>query len=81
MIGELNLILSKMFKKEIINANYQVKQLQGGTLGDVKLISGDAEHRLAKDYNTSWFLKHKINGIDMATLVHGVGNMTFTCQI
>ena len=43
MVGELNLILSKMFKKEIINANYHAKQLQGGTLGDVKLISGDAE--------------------------------------
>ena len=39
----LNTILSKMLDKSIIDASYQVKQLQGGTLGDVQLVTGLAE--------------------------------------
>ena len=31
-----------MFGKKIINADYQIKSLQGGTIGDVKLVSGIA---------------------------------------
>ncbi len=36
-------VLSKMFGMSINCANYQTKQLQGGTLGDVRLITGIAE--------------------------------------
>ena len=36
-------VLSKMFGKTIISATHQSEQLQGGTLGDVQLISGIAE--------------------------------------
>lgn len=35
--------LTKMFNTEIIHADYQTKPLQGGTLGDVKLITGSAQ--------------------------------------
>ena len=40
---KLNNILSKMLDKSINNASYQVKQLQGGTLGDVQLVTGLAQ--------------------------------------
>jgi hypothetical protein len=39
----LNIILSKMLDKSINNATYQIKQLQGGTLGDVQLVTGLAQ--------------------------------------
>lgn len=35
--------LSKMLGKNIIRADYQTKQLHGGTLGDVQLVTGIAE--------------------------------------
>jgi thiamine kinase-like enzyme len=35
--------LSNMFGISIINADYRTKQLQGGTLGDVRLVAGLAE--------------------------------------
>lgn len=35
--------LSKMLGANVIRAGYQTKQLQGGTLGDVKLVTGMAE--------------------------------------
>jgi len=35
--------LSKQFKTEIITANYETKPLQGGTVGSVYLVSGNAE--------------------------------------
>ena len=40
---KLNNILSKMLDKSINNASYQVNQLQGGTLGDVQLVTGLAQ--------------------------------------
>ncbi|WP_213586165.1 aminoglycoside phosphotransferase family protein [Paenibacillus sp. J2TS4] len=39
----LALVLSKMFGKNIARADYQPKELQGGTLGDVRLVTGTAE--------------------------------------
>lgn len=33
-------VLSKMLSADIIHASYQTKQLQGGTLGDVRLVTG-----------------------------------------
>lgn len=39
----LNRVLSKMFGKKIIRTGFQTKELQGGTLGDVRLVSGEAE--------------------------------------
>jgi len=39
----LALVLSKMFEKMIIRADYQLKDLQGGTLGDVQLVTGMVE--------------------------------------
>lgn len=36
-------VLSKKLGTKIINANYQTKQLHGGTLGDVRLVAGMAE--------------------------------------
>ena len=39
----LELVLSKMLQKTIIRADYQLKELQGGTLGDVRLVTGMAE--------------------------------------
>lgn len=36
-------VLSKMLGKTIINATYQTKQLQGGTVGDVRFVTGIAE--------------------------------------
>ncbi|MCJ7842437.1 aminoglycoside phosphotransferase family protein [Lederbergia sp. NSJ-179] len=39
----LELALSKMFNKTIIRADYRLKELQGGTIGDVRLVTGMAE--------------------------------------
>ena len=39
----LALVVSKMLDKTIIRADCQLKQLQGGTLGDVRLVTGMAE--------------------------------------
>jgi len=39
----LTQVLATMFNKKIISTDYQTKQLQGGTIGDVQLISGTAE--------------------------------------
>lgn len=36
-------VLSKMLSAKIIRASYQTKQLQGGTLGDVRFVTGMAE--------------------------------------
>ncbi len=39
----LTRVLRKMLGKTITRADYQTKQLQGGTLGDVRLVTGAAE--------------------------------------
>ena len=39
----LVLVVSKMLGKTIIRADYQLKELQGGTVGDVRLVTGMAE--------------------------------------
>lgn len=39
----LTQVLSKKLGTNVINANYQTKQLHGGTLGDVRLVTGMAE--------------------------------------
>lgn len=39
----LKRVLSHKFGSEVIHADYQTKQLHGGTLGDVQLITGMAE--------------------------------------
>lgn len=39
----LMLVLSKMLHKTIIRADYVLKELQGGTIGDVRLVTGMAE--------------------------------------
>ncbi|MHB1151132.1 MAG: phosphotransferase [Eubacteriales bacterium] len=39
----LSHVLSNMLGKNIIHAKYRTKQLQGGTLGDVRLVTGLAE--------------------------------------
>lgn len=39
----LALVLSKMLDKTIIRADHQLKELQGGTVGDVRLVTGMVE--------------------------------------
>jgi len=39
----LELVLSKMLDKTIIRADYQLKELQGGTIGVVRLVTGMVE--------------------------------------
>ncbi|MGM1049289.1 MAG: aminoglycoside phosphotransferase family protein [Bacillota bacterium] len=39
----LALVLSKILDKTIIRADYQLKELQGGTIGDVQLVTGMVE--------------------------------------
>ncbi|KRG14389.1 aminoglycoside phosphotransferase family protein [Lederbergia galactosidilytica] len=39
----LALVLSKKLDKTIIRADYQLKELQGGTIGDVRLVTGRVE--------------------------------------
>lgn len=39
----LTLVLSKMLNKTIIHADYQLKELQGGTIGNVQLVTGMVE--------------------------------------
>jgi predicted N-acetyltransferase YhbS/thiamine kinase-like enzyme len=52
----LTLVLSKMLGKTIIHASYQTKQLQGGTLGDVRLVTGIAKTSLGETlpYKVVW---------------------------
>ncbi|MGE7673062.1 aminoglycoside phosphotransferase family protein [Lysinibacillus sp. NPDC094403] len=40
---KLALVLSKMFGKTIISADYQLNELQGGTIGVVRLVTGIVE--------------------------------------
>jgi hypothetical protein len=49
----LNTVLSKMLGEKITRANYQAKQLHGGTVGDVLLVTGQAEtaDAAAKPFN------------------------------
>jgi len=39
----LKLVLSKMLDKTVLHVDYQLKELQGGTIGDVRLATGMAE--------------------------------------
>lgn len=41
--GTLTHVLSKMFGMDVNHASYQTRQLHGGTLGDVRLVTGIAE--------------------------------------
>ena len=41
--GTLQCALSKMLDAPIVRANYKAKSLKGGTLGDVRLVSGTAK--------------------------------------
>lgn len=40
---KLALVLGKMLDKTIIRADYQLKELQGGTIGNVRLVTGTVE--------------------------------------
>ncbi|MDF9841289.1 hypothetical protein M2106_002299 [Paenibacillus sp. PastF-2] len=42
-IETLTYVLSRQFKKEIISADFTTKSLQGGTVGNVQLVTGTAE--------------------------------------
>ncbi|CAI6087005.1 aminoglycoside phosphotransferase family protein [Cohnella sp. JJ-181] len=42
-LDELNYALNKMFKMDIVAVDYQTMPLQGGTVGNVYLVSGTAE--------------------------------------
>ena len=42
-MNTLTKVLSKMLTADILRADYQTKQLHGGTLGDVRLVTGTAE--------------------------------------
>jgi hypothetical protein len=42
-MNDLNTALGRKIGKRVVNAYYQEKSLQGGTLGDVRLVSGIAE--------------------------------------
>ena len=57
----LTQVLSKKLGTDVINANYQTKQLHGGTLGDVRLVTGTAEtadHR-SIPYEVVWKTQKK----------------------
>lgn len=49
--------LSQRFKKDIISADYQTKSLQGGTVGDVYLVTGIAETTVGEKLPYSIVLK------------------------
>jgi hypothetical protein len=57
-------VLNKMLCTPIISANYQMKQLQGGTLGDVRLVTGVATTEDGKKlpYNVVWKRQKKWKG-------------------
>ncbi|MDF2588972.1 MAG: aminoglycoside phosphotransferase [Anaerocolumna sp.] len=57
----LSLVLSKMLNKTIIHASYQTKQLQGGTLGDVRLVTGFAKTTTGETlpYKVVWKKQNK----------------------
>jgi hypothetical protein len=42
-VDTLKCVLNKSLNRDIINVEYQVTKLHGGTLGDVKLVMGMAE--------------------------------------
>lgn len=56
-LNTLLYVLSKMFDAKIRHADYQTKQLHGGTLGDVQLVTGRAEADDGKKFPYSLVLK------------------------
>ncbi|MFC7677441.1 aminoglycoside phosphotransferase family protein [Paenibacillus sp. GCM10028914] len=59
----LVLVLSKMFDKTIIFADYQLKELQGGTIGNVRLVTGMAETSDGENlpYKMVWKIQKKFD--------------------
>ncbi|MFD0587242.1 aminoglycoside phosphotransferase family protein [Paenibacillus sp. GCM10027627] len=57
----LALVLSKMLDMTIIRADYQLKELQGGTVGDVQLVTGMAETSAGESmpYKVVWKTQKK----------------------
>ncbi|MDF2926258.1 MAG: aminoglycoside phosphotransferase [Paenibacillaceae bacterium] len=57
----LALVLSKMFGKNITRADYQLKKMQGGTLGEVWLVTGSAETSCGENlpYKVIWKTQKK----------------------
>lgn len=53
-------VLSKMLGTSIIDAEYKSKHLYGGTLGDVKFISGKATDTEGRKYPYQFVLKKQI---------------------
>lgn len=58
---KLRIVLSKMLGKTISRAAYQTKQLQGGTVGDVRLVMGMAEASDGQNlpYKVVWKIQKK----------------------
>ena len=42
-INTIKCVLSKYFKKDVVNVNYEIKELHGGTVGNLYLIAGIAK--------------------------------------
>ncbi|WP_144509785.1 aminoglycoside phosphotransferase family protein [Bacillus sp. FJAT-22090] len=57
----LELVLSKMLDKTIVRLDYQLKDMQGGTLGVVRLVSGTAESSDGEKlpYKVVWKIQKK----------------------
>ncbi|MDR0442711.1 MAG: hypothetical protein LBH44_04805 [Treponema sp.] len=54
---ELIFVLNKVFNAEIIQAKWQTKELQGGTIGYVNLVIGVAENNKNEKYPFNIVLK------------------------
>ena len=55
----LRTVLSKMLGEKILNTEYQTKTLQGGTVGDVSLVTGTAQTLNAKELPYRLVLKRQ----------------------
>ncbi len=77
----LALVLSKMLDKAIIHADYQLKELQGGTVGDVRLVTGMVETFDGENlpYKVVW--KTRKNLSVTVIQIDGEGNTTSVHRI
>ncbi len=64
-------VLSDVLSVRIVHADYKTTQLHGGTLGDVRLVIGEAEATDGKKYHFDLSLRNRKNGNAMVIQTPG----------
>ena len=73
-------VICKMLGTSIIRSKFQSRQLKGGTVGDVRLVTGTAITASGESIPYKLVQKIQKNGNAGAIHIHGVGSTTFICH-